>query len=111
MSQTEGRHAAEFLLSEGNGEISREKGVLGGSEVSFEPGQVVALDGTDLVKYDGGSADAVGVLLFGGESGDTVAYIARKAEVKASALVFDASSELTADDIADALASLGIIVR
>ena len=112
--QVEGKHTGEFLLSEGNGTISREVAALGGSEETFEPGEVVAFDGASLVKLsDLTSSDpqsVAGVLWEGGTSGDDAVYIARKAEVKGAALVFE-GSELTDDNVADALADLGIIVR
>lgn len=122
MSLNEPKHTAEFLLSEANGTLSREQAVLGGSEVSYEPGTVLAFDGDEIVALSVIADDpettesevaqsVAGVLLAAGVSGDKAAYIARKAEVKGSALVFPASSALTADDIAEQLATLGIIVR
>lgn len=126
-AQLEGKHAAEFLLVEGPGTLSREVGTLAGdSEEVFEPGQVLAWDGTFLVKLSDltGVADdtettedetvdpesVAGILLHPANGGDQVVYIARLAEVKESALVFEGTG-LTAEDVAAALAAKDIIVR
>lgn len=90
---TERQHTGEFLVSEGNGSISRESGTLTSGEVVVD-GQVLALVANKLVAAEGtydsdtgvtdedivgiayGDHDATGADLEG------VVYIARLAEVK-----------------------------
>ncbi|MCL2076349.1 MAG: head decoration protein [Betaproteobacteria bacterium] len=88
----EGLYTAEFLLSEGNGQISRE-GVTVVAGDALEPGQVLGIE-TASGKYapygSGGGADiAVGILYSGlpasAEERDGVAVV-RLAEVAAARL-------------------------
>lgn len=105
---TEGRHPAEFVLSEANGQRSRDTASAGGS---FDVGEVLKLSGSDLVSYNG-SGTVVGVALYAAESGDEVAYIGRDAEVNGKLLT---SSEQTDGEIQAAaitgLKALHVIVR
>ena len=110
---TETNHAGEFLLSEGNGNISREEVTVLSGE-NLVAGQVVGIDtaSSKYAAYDNGAADgtetAVGVLYeavdaTGGDQIGTI--IARDAEVS--------SAKLTGSDangVSD-LAALNIIVR
>lgn len=111
---TEGRHTAEFLITEGNGTISREQGKLDASAAALEPGTVlgkVTATG-DLIAYSNAASDgsqtAVGILYARATDltvDQRVTYIARHAEVKASAL-----TGLDATGTADLL-TLGIVCR
>lgn len=105
---TEARHTASFILSEGNGQISRESGTAGGT---LRAGELVKVSTGTLVSYNG-SGTVVGVAINAADSGELVAYIARNAEVNGNLLY---STEDT-DGIVDAaglagLATLNIIVR
>lgn len=91
---TEGFHPEEFLLSEGNGGISREEGVLtagqnvvDGQAVVFSGGKLIAAVGTP--DSDGDADENVAGLVCGSYDVDAdtkVAYIARLATVRASAV-------------------------
>lgn len=91
-SITEGNYAEEFLFSEGNGNISREVGVVSSGQGVLPAGQVVQLSGTELVAITGtvNTAGAIvtpakGILCVEVDTtaGDVanVPYIARDAEV------------------------------
>lgn len=105
---SEARHTAEFILSEGNGHISRENGVAG---ATLPAGEVVKITSTKLVSYDG-SGTAVGIVMSACVLDDKVAYIARNAEVNGNLLTSTEQTDGTLDSgaLAD-LADLGIIVR
>jgi hypothetical protein len=106
--------AEGFLLSEGNGTISREVGILAASQ-TIAPGTLLGrrTTGGQLAAYSNAATDgtetAVGVALRAAvtAAGQTaeIAFIARDAEVL--------GSELVGLDVAGAadLAALGIIVR
>ena len=92
--KNEGQRAGEFIVSEGNGAISREKGTLASGQ-NVVDGQAVKLSGGKLVAAtgshhtDGSSDEAIAGLVIGSHNvmADTpVAYVARMAEVKASAI-------------------------
>lgn len=111
---TEGIHTGEFLLSEGNGFISREKVIVTQTGVALKSGTVLAkLTATGkYVAYDDvgtdGSETAVAILYteLPAFTGDVKAVvIARQAEVKAVALTG------TIGAYATDLAAVGIIVR
>ena len=115
MALTEGKHTAEFLLSEGNGSISREQGILRSESGALAAGTLlgrVTATG-ELSAYDNsGSPVGVGVavgVLYANVPDSTVdqkvTYIARNAEVLGSAL-----TGLDAPGRAD-LAALGIVIR
>lgn len=102
---TEGRHTAEFILSEANGNRSRDNGTLL-SGLNLVAGTVVQLDGNDkLVVFDGTldsaagpEVQAEGILLADSDAsaGDlAVAYISRQAEVNVNLLTFAATQAET----------------
>ena len=114
MALTEGKHTAEFLLSEGNGSISREQVVISSTAAAMVPGTVVGkITATgEYVAYSNaandGSEVATGVLYAGvadSAADQRAVIIARHAEVIAS--------ELTGLDTAGKadLLALGIICR
>lgn len=93
---TEGKHDAEFLLSEAPGSRSREEASLTAGQ-TVEDGQAVKLVASKLVAVsgsrnsDGTSNEAVAGFVIGNHVAGAsdklhVAYIARDAEVKASAV-------------------------
>ena len=128
---TEGKHAEEFLCSEGNGSISREVGTVTSGQ-KFPPGRVLKLSGGKLVVATGSNSSGVsdeaivGVSSFGadasatGTNADIVnkeggVYIARNAEVKLAGVVLH---EVSGGGLANAntavkaaLKALNIILR
>lgn len=123
---TEGRHAAEFILSEANGHRSRENGIVASGE-DLAAGQVVQFDTGKLVAFDGATnsagellVEAAGILIAPvdasttGTNADTpAAYIARDAEVNDHLLTFPEETS-GGNEHANAVASLallGIVVR
>jgi hypothetical protein len=121
-SLTEGRHAAEFILSEANHLRSRENGVLvtgqnlaAGTVVQLAAGKLTAF--TAAVDTDGDLlVQAEGILLDNVDATDgdvPCAYIARDAEVNLNRLVYPAESSEGGEQ-ANTVASLkllGIIAR
>lgn len=114
---TEGRHAGEFLISEANGQRSRET-VTVTSGQNLAAGAIIELATGKAIGFAGATAsEAIGVLFdavdaTGGDVTDAV-YIARDAEVQASEITV--ASDDTAETkktaaIADLLA-IGIIAR
>lgn len=126
---TEPRHPAEFLLSEGNGFISRDVVTLlsnGSTAITYKAGAVLALVTASgkYVYYDNAGTDgteaAKAILLEAcivPATGDLKAVvIARNAEVQGSELEYDpalSGGTLTTAQAAAAvdLAAFGIIVR
>ena len=122
---TEGRHTAEFILSEGNGQISRSNVTLLGGFTGA--GTIQA--GTVLGKITSGGKYAISPATGGDGSqtgfailidnvdvtdGDVVAaVISRDAEVNGGCLVFDSTVDDGTKEAAKAtqLALVGIIVR
>lgn len=119
---TEGRHPGEFLLIEGNGQISREAAVIVSGSGVIAPGTVLGkisasgkfapspATGTD------GSESAVAIALHGCDATSAdqkIAIIARSAEVKADSLLFHSTVNDAAKKAAKAtqLAAVGVIVR
>ena len=119
---TEGRHPSEFLLTEGNGQISRETATVASGSGVIAPGTVLGKI-TASGKYapspatgSDGAQTAAAVALYGCDATSAdqkIAIIARAAEVKADPLVFHASVDDAAKRAAKAtqLAAAGIIVR
>lgn len=107
---TEGKHPAEFLLSEYAGTLSREAGTLASGTV--KDGGPLMASGANVVAWDGASPAAIIGLAIGNQSsGAKFAYISRVAEVKGAALEYTTpDSEWEADVIAG-LALRNIIVR
>jgi hypothetical protein len=121
---TEGKHAGEFLLSEAQGDRSRESAYLKSGEV-VEDGQYVALDGDELVAFPAGlntdgdlTAEIEGIVIGDHDATDgaiEVAYIARDAEVRDSSIKYpDEDSDGETDvksAVIQAAAAKGIITR
>lgn len=121
-SFTEGKHAGEFIISEANGTRSREtitvksgQSLVDGQAFQLNTGKAVAKDAT--VDTDGVFVTALVGFIIGnwdasatGTNADIpgVPYIARDAEVKASALTLPSGKEALAKSDA---AELGIISR
>jgi hypothetical protein len=111
---TEGRHSAEFILSEASGGRSREEGTLAASQ-TISAGELLMLSGTTLVEYDGETASTpVGIAINAHTTAagvtESISYIARDAEVNGNLLTYpDLSSGKEDADVL--LADLGIIVR
>ncbi len=99
--KTEARHTAEFILSEGNGGISRDNGtVLKGQKLAA--GEVVQLSAGKLIAHDGlldTAGDAItpaeGIVIepidasvTGKDADVPAAYIARMAEVNNNLLAY-----------------------
>jgi hypothetical protein len=111
---TEGKHTAEFILSEGNGSISREEVTIAAAAGALAAGTVVGkiTASGKYVAYSNAAADgsevAAGVLYRAvpdAAADQGAVIIARSAEVVGAELTgLDAAG--TAD-----LAALGIIVR
>lgn len=113
-SFTEGKHTAEFLISEGNGYISRENIVLDSTAAAMVPGTLVGKMANGNYKAyananSAGDADAAAGILYAYAADLTgtqkAVMIARSAEVHTSMLT-GADTAGKAD-----LAALGIILR
>jgi hypothetical protein len=111
---TEGRHTAEFLLSEANGYRSREKVILAAAAAALSAGTLLGkiTASGKYVAYSNvagdGSQTVAGILYANAPDSaadQNVTIIARDAEVKAAALTGS-----DAPGLVD-LAALGIIVR
>lgn len=111
-------HAAEFILSEANGQLSRENGEVASGQ-DLAAGTVVAFDGgSRLVAYTGdeftnGEEDeAQGVLIYPTDATGGVhvkaSYIARHAEVNLGLLTYPAAKEAV---MIQSLKRLGIVCR
>lgn len=95
--KTEAKHAEEFLLREGNGDISREAGTVAsgqtlvdGQAVMFSAGKLVAAAGAHDTEGDT-TEDIAGIICGNWDvDADTtgVPYIARLATVKDSAITY-----------------------
>jgi hypothetical protein len=108
MTVTQGARSSEFILSEANGQRSRENGTAG---ATLPAGEVVKISTNKLVSYDG-SGTVAGIVVNDCVLDDEVAYIARDAEVKEAFLTSTEQTDGTIDTGATAgLADLGIIVR
>lgn len=123
MALTEGRHAAEFVLSEANGNRSRENGTVVSGQ-NLVAGQVVQDNGagklTAFTALENTAGDliteAAGILLYDADATDgdvDVAYIRRDAEVNGNILTFPTESTAGGEraNAVASLALLGIIVR
>ncbi len=114
--KTETRHAAEFILSEANGQRSRESGtVVSGQDLAA--GAVVEVSGGKLTAFttdeltDGSLiTEAEGIIIDAADASAAdvkgVAYIARDAEVNINLLAFPAETT-TGGEKAHVIASLG----
>lgn len=121
---TEGRHAAEFVLSEANGVRSRESAAVAVGQ-TLTVGTIVQDDGAGALTAMTGTLDsngdlvtqAKGIVLYAGASdtaeSQTIAYLARDAEVNGNLLTFPTETS-DGDERTKTIASLallGIIVR
>lgn len=122
----EGRHAAEFILSEANGQRSRENGTVASGQ-KLAAGEVVMLSSGKLVAHDGtldSHGDVVtaaaGIMIYpvdasatGTNTNTPAAYLARDAEVNGELLTFPDESTAGGEEAAvkASLKTLGIIVR
>ncbi|UQR66210.1 head decoration protein [Bradyrhizobium sp. C-145] len=117
----EGRHPAEFILTEANGQRSRDNITIGASQ-TIVPGTVLGMvtaDGSYLGFTTGaadGSQNAAAIAIYGVTTGAgetaKIAAITRDAEVNGNILTWPAG--ITALQKATAIAALaanGIIVR
>lgn len=102
----EGRHAAEFVVSEANGSRSRENVVVSSGSGKLPAGQILSKSGSEYVPFDGTNADAVLIAGVDATAADVkAAVIVRDAEVNGSEL-FGLNATAKA-----ALAVHGVIVR
>lgn len=121
---TEGMHAGEFILSEANGQRSREVATVASGQ-NLVAGQAVQLSATKLVAFtatlntDGDVITApVGILFDNVDASSTGAnadvtgcvYIARDAEVSLDKITIPTGTDENPAAI-EALAALGIIAR
>lgn len=121
---TEGRHAAEFLISEANGTLSRETGTLASGQ-DLAAGTVLQLNGAGKLVALSGDLDSHGVLegtpvgilyanvdASGGDVAGAV-YIARDAEVLGTSLNYPDETTNGGEEATTiaGLKTLGIIVR
>lgn len=104
---------AEFLVSEGNGYISRDEVTITTADADWEAGTVLALVGGDYKVYEGdstvaGANDAVGILFEAIGTGETGkrTIINKDAEVNLAHL-----TTTNATGLAASLAVLGIKAR
>ena len=118
-TQTEGKHAGGFLLSEAQGKRSREQVTITSGQ-DLVAGQVVAkvTSGGKYVAVDQAASDgsevAVGVLWdnVDATAGDVEAtIIARDAEVNGEELTYSGQSPTEVATCITELAAVGIIVR
>lgn len=111
---TQGKNTAEFLLSEGNGSISREEVVISSTAGALVPGTVLGkvTVGGEYVAYASGAADgsenAAGILyakVADSAADQSAVAIVRHAEVIAAELTgLDAAARVE-------LLALGIVCR
>lgn len=117
VTYTEGRHTAEFILSEAAGKRSRENGtVVSGQDLTA--GEVIMDNGAGkIAAYTVGTGNSVlGVIVdnVDATAGDVDAvYIARDAEVNDNLMTYEAESTAGGEKASAVagLALLGIIVR
>ena len=118
----EGRHPGEFLMTEANGQRSRENITIASGAGIITPGTVlgrITASGKYLASAVGatdGSQTAVAIALYGCDatSGDAdISAITRDAEVNASILTYHPDRDQAAEKTAAQgdLAMVGIIVR
>ncbi len=113
MALTEGRWAAEFIMSEANGNRSRENGTVASGQ-TLVAGQLVQLSGPNLVAWAGTGTATVGIMINNVDATDgavDAAYIARDAEVNFNLLTFPTGSDDDDDEGVASLLLLGIIAR
>lgn len=118
----EGRHAAEFILSEANGQRSREAVTISSGAGVIAPGTVlgkVTASGEYVARDVGnsdGSETAAAICIYGCDATSAaveVAAIVRDAEVNGNILTYaiDADEAAEKASAATELAAAGILVR
>jgi hypothetical protein len=118
---TEGRHPAEFILSEANGQRSRGNITIAENQ-EFKAGQVLGMivASDEYVAHDpagaGGAEVAAAIALYGASTGDgettEISAIVRDAEVNGKILIYKGGITAPQTEAAvGALADQGIIVR
>jgi len=108
---TEGRHPGEFILSEANGNRSRDNGILASGN-NLEAGTVVSLYQGKWGQYtnEGNYATAHGILYASVDATSAdqpCVVVVRDAEVIADCLTYESGLSTAETD----LAAIGIIVR
>lgn len=119
---TEAAHTAEFILSEANGNRSRENGSLASGDLAA--GTVVQDNGSGaLIAFTAAedtagdlATEAAGILLHAADASGgavNVAYVARDAEVNLKLLTYPAESTAGGEEAhtIESLARIGIIAR
>src|SRR5262245_11206975 len=119
---TEGRHTAEFILSEANGNRSRENGTLvsgqnlkaGAILIDNGAGKLTAATAVGTAGDLDGDVEGILIEAVDATNGDMpCAYLARDAEVNQHALTFPTESTAGGEQAAAiaALLTLGIVCR
>lgn len=117
---TDGKHSADFIVSEANGYRSRSTGTVtvpaGGYEAGTILGKITATGKYvrhDSAAVDGSETEAAILYANQPETGDTDAtLIIRDCEVNGSDLIYEDGADAAAITASNtALAALGIIVR
>lgn len=110
-NQAESVHTLEFLLSEANGQRSREQGT---TAAAVKAGSVVELSGTEWIPVANAAptGKTLAIACADAASGDKVALITRDAEVSASTIDWGVLVAGANRDAAVAiLKAAGIIIR
>lgn len=118
---TEDRHAGEFILSEADGQRSRENGTIAAGQ-NLKAGTILMLSNSKLVQFQANTntageleTDAEGILIAPCDATDAdtpAAYIDCDAEVNGNVLVYDDTTNGGEVALTDAsLKKLGIKVR
>lgn len=118
---TEAEHPAEFILSEANGQRSRENGTLVSGQ-DLAAGSLLKDNGSGKLTEATAELDSdnnlvnplLGILIYNvdASAGDVaVSYLARDAEVNGNYLTYPSDSDTQQTAFEEGLASLGIIVR
>jgi len=117
---TEGKHAGEFIVSEGNGAISRDGGTVKSGQ-KLVAGELVGIETAtgDYVAYDPADtiagSDTVAGIAFDNYDATSAAvsgvFIGRLAEVRSSDLTYNEAVSGTITAELEALKALNIIVR
>ena len=115
---TETLHAGGFMISEANGTYSRDAGTLrigndlAAGTVLMDSGSTDSLGRKIVTAWTDG--DAIGVLWDAADAtsvAQSVAYVARAAEVRFADLTYASQTAVTAADVKDALKAIGIVCR
>lgn len=110
--KTEGVHNAEFLLSEGNGQISRELIVIASGAGIVAAGTLLTSANVPITNNYGDAAKIVYGTVDATDAAAEAAAIARQAEVHGELLAWpDAATDNDKLAASTALAAQGIIVR